>query len=75
MPSWESGAYRVEGNEIVLERVAYDGEPYETRYRQLQGVRAVFFDDPDGEGVEVEALSVDGDLNYAWCRVYPRAGR
>jgi hypothetical protein len=72
-PFWSLDSYRVEDDGVVLSATRYDGSHYERPLRHRERAKAVWFDDPRGEPVEVEALLPSTDLNYAWCRLYPEA--
>jgi hypothetical protein len=69
-PSWQSGPYRAEGETVTFGWRRHDGTAYESTLTLRRGA-AVFFDDLKSEPRRVEALTASGDLNYAWCRVYP----
>ena len=59
---------------MTLHARSLDGAAYQVELTWRASARAVFFDDPHGEPVEVEALLYEGGelgLNDAWCRVFP----
>lgn len=70
-PYGSLGSYRIEGEVVTLVAKGVDGSAYEIPLTFRPSARAVFFDSPRAAPVEVEALTVEGSLNYAWCRVYP----
>ena len=74
-PFWSLDAYAVANDVVTLKAKRFDGSAYEIPMRYRASAKAVFFDDPRGKPIEVEALLVGGDLNYAWCRVYPELKR
>ncbi len=70
-PYWFLGTYSVASDLVTLSAKRIDGSSYEIPLQYRAAAKAVFFDAPRAAAVEVEALSVEGTLNYAWCRVYP----
>jgi hypothetical protein len=70
-PHWFLGTYTVESDLVTLSAKRIDGSSYEIPLQYRAPAKAVFFDAPGAPAVEVEALSVGENLNYAWCRVYP----
>ncbi len=73
-PFWDLGTYTVESDTVVFDHKRFDGTPYQIRLRLLRRVSAVFFDDPQSDPVEVDAMVFGENLNYSWCRVYPEKG-
>lgn len=74
-PFWTLGAYAVAKDVVTLEAKRFDGSAYEIPLKYRASAKAVFFDAPRSQPIEVEALLVGNDLNYAWCRVYPESKR
>lgn len=70
-PFWAMGSFTVADDLVTFERKRFDGTSYQTRLRHVRDVRAVFFDSPELEPSEVDALMPGDDLNYSWCRAYP----
>ena len=74
-PFWSLDVYAVANDIVTLKAKRFDGSAYEIPMHHRASARAVFFDAPRSKPVEVEALLVGDDLNYAWCRVYPESKR
>lgn len=70
-PYGSLGSYRTEGEVVTLAAQRVDGSAHEIPLTFRPSAKAVYFDAPRAAPVEVEALTVEGSLNYAWCRVYP----
>lgn len=74
-PFWSLDAYSVANDVVTLQAKRFDGSAYEIPMHYRASSKAVFFDAPRSKPIEVEALLVGDDLNYAWCRVYPELKR
>ena len=74
-PYWELGSFTVMDDLVVFEHKRFDGTAYQTRLRHVRGVKAVFYDGPKSDPVQVEALMSGDNLNNSWCRVYPKKVR
>lgn len=74
-PFWSLDSYSVANDVVTLKAKRFDGSAYEIPLHHRASARAVFFDAPRSQPIEVEALLVGDDLNHAWCRVYPESKR
>jgi hypothetical protein len=74
-PFWSLDSYSVANDVVTLKAKRFDGSAYEIPMHYRASSKAVFFDAPRSKPIEVEALLVGDDLNYAWCRVYPELKR
>lgn len=72
-PYWTMGSLTVTEDLVVFERERFDGTSYQSRFRHVRDVRAVYFDGLGVEPSRVDALMSGDNLNYSWCRAYPES--